>query len=189
MSCKPVTFIYLFLAVLGFHCCACRLSLVAASRGYSSLCCVGFSLWWFSCCRAWALGTWASVVVAHGLSSGMGLVAQQHVESSWQGSNLCSCIGRWILNQQTTREFQYTLFFLKFIYLFGCARSQLRHMGSLIFVVACGILVATCEIQFPDQGLNLAPCTGSTKSQPLDHLESAPCSFQYSFPLWYIPGH
>ena len=51
-------------------------SLVAASRGYSSLQCVGFSLWWllllwsmgsrragFSSC-----GTWASVVVVHGLS-------------------------------------------------------------------------------------------------------------------------
>ena len=46
---------------------ACRLSLVAVSGGYSSLQashCGGFS-----CCRAWALGTWASVVVAHGLNS------------------------------------------------------------------------------------------------------------------------
>ena len=46
---------------------ACRLSLVAASRGYSSLRCVGFSLWWllllqntgsrcvgFSSCGTWA---------------------------------------------------------------------------------------------------------------------------------------
>ena len=38
-------FIYLFLAALGLR------------RGS------------FSCCGAWALGTWASVVVAHGLSS------------------------------------------------------------------------------------------------------------------------
>ena len=47
---------------------ACRLSLVAASRGYSSLCarashCSGFS------CGAWALGTRASVVVVCRLSS------------------------------------------------------------------------------------------------------------------------
>ena len=35
-------FIYLFLAVLGLRCCA-RLSLVAASGGYSSLRCTGFS--------------------------------------------------------------------------------------------------------------------------------------------------
>ena len=54
---------------------ACWLSLAAASMGYSSLWCTGFSLWWllllwstgsrragFSSC-----GTWASVVVAHGL--------------------------------------------------------------------------------------------------------------------------
>ena len=42
----------------------CGLSLVVASRSYSSLQCVGFS-----CCRAWALGTQASVVVARRPSS------------------------------------------------------------------------------------------------------------------------
>ena len=47
----------------------CGLSLVAASGGYSSLRCVGFSLGGFSCCRARALGAQASVVVALGLSS------------------------------------------------------------------------------------------------------------------------
>ena len=45
------------------------LSLVAASGGYSSLQCVGFSLRWHLFCRARALGSWASVVVALGLSS------------------------------------------------------------------------------------------------------------------------
>ena len=45
------------------------LSLVAASGDYSSLQCPGFSLGGFSCCGARALGTWASVVVAHALSS------------------------------------------------------------------------------------------------------------------------
>ena len=38
-------FIYLFLAALGLRCCG-GLSLVAASGGYSSLQCAGFSLWW-----------------------------------------------------------------------------------------------------------------------------------------------
>ena len=71
----------------------CGLSLVAASGGYSSLRCTGFSLWWllllrstdsrragFSSCGSWALehrlsscgaqavGVQASVVVAHGFS-------------------------------------------------------------------------------------------------------------------------
>ena len=46
---------------------ACGLSLVAVSGGYSSLQCVGFSLWWLLLLGAWALGTWASVVVAFGL--------------------------------------------------------------------------------------------------------------------------
>ena len=40
------------MAALGL-CCGARASLCGA----------------FSCCGAWALGTWASVVVAHGLSS------------------------------------------------------------------------------------------------------------------------
>ena len=44
------------------------LSLVVASEGYSSLWCAGFSLQWLLC-GAWALGTQASVVAAHGLSS------------------------------------------------------------------------------------------------------------------------
>ena len=44
-------------------------------------------------------------------------------------------------------------------------RSLLQHAGSL--AVACGI-------QFPDQRLNSAPCTG--ESQPLDH-QGSPCSF------------
>ena len=45
-------FIYLFLAVLGLCCCAHGLSLVAASGGYSSLRCTGFSLWWLRGARA-----------------------------------------------------------------------------------------------------------------------------------------
>ena len=44
-----------------------RLSLVAASGGYSSLWCTGFSLGGFSCCRARALGAWDSVVAARRL--------------------------------------------------------------------------------------------------------------------------
>ena len=62
-------FIYLFLAALVFFA-ACRLSLVAVSRGYSLRCGVWAShCGVFSCCGARALGTWASVLVACGLSS------------------------------------------------------------------------------------------------------------------------
>ena len=41
---------------------ACGLSLVAASRDYSVLWCVGFSLWWLLLLRAWTVGEHASVV-------------------------------------------------------------------------------------------------------------------------------
>ena len=56
-----------------------------------------------------------------------------------------------------------------FIYLFGCAGSQLQHVGSSLWyagslveirdllVMACELLVAACGIQFPDQGLNPGP--------------------------------
>ena len=63
---KFVYFIYLFLAALVFVA-ACGVSQVVASRGYSSLRCVGFSLQWllllwsmgskhtgFSSCGTWA---------------------------------------------------------------------------------------------------------------------------------------
>ena len=63
---------------------ACRLSLVAASRGYSSLWCTGFSLRWLL--LLWSTGSrrTGSVVVAHGLSSSVtcGIFPNQ-------GSNTC----------------------------------------------------------------------------------------------------
>ena len=118
---------WVFVAVHG-------LSLVAASGGYSSWRCAGFS-----CCRAWALGVWASVVAARGPQSvqvsvvavcGLsscgaqaqqlwlagsraeaqqlwhtGLVALWHVGSSWtRDQTRVPCIGRRILNHCATRE-------------------------------------------------------------------------------------
>ena len=66
-----IDFIYLFIY---FWLCwvfvaARGLSLVAASGGYSSLRCAGFSLHWLLLLCSRALGAWASVVVARGLSS------------------------------------------------------------------------------------------------------------------------
>ena len=105
----------------------CGLSLVAASGGYSSLWCVGFSLPCLLCCGTQALGTWASVVTARGLGScGMwaleragfsscgtqaqqlwctGLVAPRHVGSSQTRDRThVRCIGRRILNHCATTE-------------------------------------------------------------------------------------
>ena len=67
------------------------LSLVAASRGYCSLLCVGFSLWWLLLLRStgsrrtgFSSCAWASVVVVHGLSCSVacGIFLDQ-------GLNLC----------------------------------------------------------------------------------------------------
>ena len=61
-----------------------------------------------------------------------------------------------------------------FIYSFGCARSQLQHMESLIFGVTYGIF--SCSMQMLSCGESSclirdgtwAACTGSVGSQPLD---------------------
>ena len=67
------------------------------------------------------------------------------------------------------KRFIYYYYFLIFIYLFGCAGSQLRLAGSLVaarLLLSCGTqapqlwhvnsqLWHACGIQFPDQGLNL----------------------------------
>ena len=62
-------FIYFYFWLCWDFVAARGLSLVAASGGYSLLRCTGFSLWWLLLLGVWALGTWASVVVARGLSS------------------------------------------------------------------------------------------------------------------------
>ena len=87
------------LAVLDLPCCA-RASSGCGEWGLLSTCGVRAShCGGFSCCGAWALGTWASGFVAHGLSC----------SSVWgifldEGSTRVPCIGRWILSQKTTRE-------------------------------------------------------------------------------------
>ena len=111
-----MNFIYLFLAVLDLCCCVwiffsytewARLSGCSARAS----CCGGFS-----CRGAGVLGSWASIAAAHKLSSCssrpwaqyfwvMSLVALQHVESPrTRNQTHVPCIGRWILNQWTTRE-------------------------------------------------------------------------------------
>ena len=87
---------YLFYFWLCWVCVvALGLPLVVASRGYSSLQCVGFSCGDFSCCGAWALGARASVVVAHGLSS-CGSRALEHRLSSC-GARASLLRGTWDL--------------------------------------------------------------------------------------------
>ena len=70
-------------------------SVVAASQSYSSLRYTGFPLWCLLYCRAQALGAWASVVVAHGLSS-CGSWALDHRLSSC-GARAQSLCGMWDL--------------------------------------------------------------------------------------------
>ena len=57
-------------------------------------------------------------------------------------------------------------------YLFICLYWILVAAHRRIFNCTIEHLVSTCGIQFPDQGLNQAPCIGSMQSQPLDHQGS-----------------
>ena len=90
---KFIYFIYLFLAALGLCCCTQAFSsfgeqgLFIVARAYCSD---------FSCCRAWTLGTWGSVVVARRLQSTGSVVVVHRLSRSVacgifsdQGSNLC----------------------------------------------------------------------------------------------------
>ena len=114
---KKYLFIYfwlcwVFVAVHGFF-------LVVASRGYSSLRCMGFLLWWllllwimgsrcasFSSCGGWAQQLWLAGSRAQAQQLWRtGLVALRHVGSSRTGAQThVPCIGRRILNQCATRE-------------------------------------------------------------------------------------
>ena len=119
-------FIYLFLAALGLVA-VCGLSLVAASKGYSSLQHAGFSLRWllllrrmasrrpgFSSCSTGAQQLWlaSSRAPAQQLWR-TGLAAPRDVGSSQTRARThIPCIGRWILNHCATRE---ALYFFNFV--------------------------------------------------------------------------
>ena len=111
-------FIYLFiyLFILFFWLCwvfvaVCRLSLVEASGGYSSLRCTGFSLRWLLLLRSmgsrhtgFSSDSWA---LERRLSScgSRALVTPRHVGSSQtRARTRVPCIGRRILNHCATRE-------------------------------------------------------------------------------------
>ena len=117
-------FIYLFMTVQG-HCCYSDFSLVAVSRGYSSL--------------QWLLLLWSTGSRSLGfqLLWNTVLVALWHVGSSrtrnWTG---LSWNGRWILYHWATRETQ-EMYFKEYLML-----QRYLHMSNVLDVVihACSFL-------------------------------------------------
>ena len=108
------------------------LSLVAVSGGYSlgSRLLIAVA----SHCRAGALFTWASGVVAHGL------IALRHVGSSPNRDGTCvPCIGRWILNHWTTRKSQNSysalLVCLPYSQLFSLLISALSEQTAICTII------------------------------------------------------
>ena len=134
---------YLLLSALGLQrwvfSAVPRLFLVAASGRSSSLLCLGVSLW---CLLLWSTGS------RHSGSTGCstraqqswltGLVASQHVESSWTSNQTCvPFIGRQFLSSVLPGKS--TLFFF----------FQLSLSASFFFVIyiwLCWVLVASCGI-------------------------------------------
>ena len=111
--------LFIYFCLLWVFVAAHRLSLVAASRGYSSLWHAGFSLQWllllqstgsrhtgFSSCGTQAQQLWLAGCRAQAQQLWrMGSVAPWHVGSSRTRAWTCiPCIGRWILNHCITRE-------------------------------------------------------------------------------------
>ena len=92
-------FTYFIFGCTGLHCLH-RFSLVAMSRGHSSLWCTSFSLWWLLVQWSTRLqGPQASVLGC------TGLVATWHVGSPLIKDQTCvPSISRWILHHWTTRE-------------------------------------------------------------------------------------
>ena len=76
---------------------------------------------------------------------------QEFAAPAQVGSNL------FLLQKSDLRSKKFLFLKYFFLYLFGCAGSQLWHVESSIFVVACKLLVVTCGIQVPNQGLNASP--------------------------------
>ena len=112
-------FILFFFAALSLHRCSGAFSSFG-ERGALFIAVCRLLIVVASCCRAWVLGTGASVVAAHGLSGcssraqrvwlascrappqylwHTGLVTLQNVQSSWtRDQTRVPCVGRWILN-------------------------------------------------------------------------------------------
>ena len=135
------------MAVLGLCCCA-QAFLVVASRGYSLLRCVGFSLRWLLLLRSIGSRHTGSVVVARGLQSTSSVVVAHGLSCSAacgifldQGLNLCAL--PWQVD---------SFFFLIYLFIyFGCVESWLLHVGScgewgLLFVAVRGLLIGVASL-------------------------------------------
>ena len=146
----------------------------------------------FSCCRARALGTQASMGAVFRLCTCGSWALECRMSScSAQTTLLCSMqdppgpgieprslalAGRFISTMPSGK----CLFFV-FKYLFSCYQLQYArcfNCSIIFFSSKFRLLVAAYGIQFPDQGSNLGPPgIGSVESQPLDHLGSPLLNF------------
>ena len=82
---------------------ACGLSLVVASRGYSSLQCAGFSLWWLLLLGARALGAQASVV-AHRLQQLRLAGSRAQAQQLWCAGSRAQAQQLWLMGSRVQAQ-------------------------------------------------------------------------------------
>ena len=125
---KIYLFIYFYFWLRWVFVAACGLSLVAVSRGYSSLQCAGFSLRWLLLLQSTGSRLAGSRAQAQYLGR-TSLVAPRHVGSSRTRSRTrVPCISRRILNHCTTREAHFSRFLIRLFVLLLSYRSSLYNL-------------------------------------------------------------
>ena len=100
--------VYLFIFGCAWSSLLHGLSLVVVSRGHFCCSAQNSHCSGFSCCGALAVGSWASIVVVHRLSSSTPVVS-----SGTRDQTHVSCIGRWMLNHWATREVLSMIFLIE----------------------------------------------------------------------------
>ena len=114
---------WVFVAVHG-------LSLVAVIRGYSSLTCAGFSLWWLLLLQSMGSRVQAQYLWCRGLG------VLWHEESSWTRDRTCvACISRRILNHWPSRSLG--PLFLKDHFTLSSLSSDLKTFSFLLLTDDC----------------------------------------------------
>ena len=140
------------------------LSLVAASGGYSSLRCTGFSLQWLLLLQSTGSRHVGSVVVAHRLQQLW--LTSSRAQASSCGARASLLHSMWDLPGPGLEPVSPAL-----AGRFFTTESPGKSLASLFFFLIFGC-AACADLSSPNRDQTSVPCSGSVESQPLDHQGS-----------------